>query len=1373
MLRSRPMAGGLVASAVLFSNALVTARASQDYSVTASNDDGSPGTLRWAIQQAEKDGTDSTITINVASISLASNLPGINAGRLVITGKACLIKANGTSGLQISSSQVTVQDLILDGAQYGVQLQNASSCVLSHVTVRNGSSNGAGLSLAASSDNVVKDCLFDDCPSQGILLQGGSSRNTIGPGNLIRNNDSGIVLYKNASDNNVFGAEIVNCNSVTISVTDGSTRNVVGPGNNLHDNSGTCILVDAPSNQLTGSTIKNCSSFGIYVGSQGSGTLIDGNSIDGCGSGGVYTKGASGVIVQHNEVLSCKGFFGVALESSPNATIGPDNAIALCDEGGVSLRDSDPCVVKQNGAIVLNFGPGLVVSSTKPRNQQGEILVESNAFILNPTGVSLSWGCQNVRVRSNRFTANIAQGVEILGDVQNEATWLGHNVEGNLFQGNGYTGISTYFASGVAMTCNLMDGAQGPGIDMQSGGVADQIKWNIIRNNAVGIALVLSHDTVVEGNYLDANDTGVHYEADDNTLRNNVIRGSRLAGLSGFSANSAMVFVNNTVVDNGVGLSGSGTGFNNIFFYNDYTDLAYVPGLSVDYCDIGGFLGGNPKSKSNFSLQPSFRDRGQGDFHLLDGSPCRNKGLNGAPRLPSTDFDASPFTPGDPRILEGVIDVGADEFSSSYVMGDRGGWAGFAIAHMRGFSPSQIPGSKGGFDLLRRFRDDGHSDAWGGPHIYDVTNLNDTGPGSLREAMLMANRDQGPSTINFAASLRGTIWLTYNLPNLADVFGGTDLEGTLESDGVTPKIKIACASNLFCSVFTIRTAHNIVRNLEVDVSVDALQLYGLARQNLLENVRIRNTQGGLGFGIVGADDNVFRRCVASNNLLPGYIIEFGAERNVLEDCRSESHATAPGVAFISAGDNTLLGTRPGASVFSGNASGIVVLGGSQNNTIGPNVTVSQNGWSVPAGVGVSLQGALTDGNVVTNVDVDDTNGPGIQVGTFASDNQIVSCTITKSAGSAVSLSSAPSTLVQNSTLIGRSGRADMVLGCFGWSPSLRIEANHVTGAGSAHGIYLEQASQAAVIANQVDGTFAQWGAGIALWEQCDGAVVQANVVGTTQGSSPDTGIYVRDAVSSVVMQNIVHVGNSNGQAHDTGILVGELGNFSVIGPDNVVDGVVATGDATGIALNGNDLGPSGVRIAQNRIAGNGLFATGLSALNLGDDLVVDSNDVTGCADFAMLVGPIASMRIVNNTIHANPNAVGIQLPWDSGGNQPQVMFNTVVCSDVPISGDGRVWFNIFWNNDSLASFNKNRADVHCNDVQGRASLGLPTDNAEIDPQFVNSSCASGDYHLSSSSPVIDYKCNAGKAPPSRPNHDMDSDARPKKADYDLGKDERP
>jgi hypothetical protein len=77
------------------------------------------------------------------------------------------------------------------------------------------------------------------------------------------------------------------------------------------------------------------------------------------------------------------------------------------------------------------------------------------------------------------------------------------------------------------------------------------------------------------------------------------------------------------------------------------------PTASVSYSNVGFGLF-NP-GVGVISADPLFIDGPGGDFHLSSISPCKNAGAPGTAGLPATDLD------GAPRIVGGIVDMGADE----------------------------------------------------------------------------------------------------------------------------------------------------------------------------------------------------------------------------------------------------------------------------------------------------------------------------------------------------------------------------------------------------------------------------------------------------------------------------------------------------------------------------------------------------------------------------------------------------------------------------------------------------------------------------------------------------------------------------------------
>jgi hypothetical protein len=76
----------------------------------------------------------------------------------------------------------------------------------------------------------------------------------------------------------------------------------------------------------------------------------------------------------------------------------------------------------------------------------------------------------------------------------------------------------------------------------------------------------------------------------------------------------------------------------------------------ITFCDIDQTLSVNDRIHDNIRQDPLFVDPSSGDLHIDDFSPCIDAGTNNTPWLLETDFD------GDPRIINGDVDMGADEF---------------------------------------------------------------------------------------------------------------------------------------------------------------------------------------------------------------------------------------------------------------------------------------------------------------------------------------------------------------------------------------------------------------------------------------------------------------------------------------------------------------------------------------------------------------------------------------------------------------------------------------------------------------------------------------------------------------------------------------
>lgn len=250
---------------------------------------------------------------------------------------------------------------------------------------------------------------------------------------------------------------------------------------------------------------------------------------------------------------------------------------------------------------------------------------------------------------------------------------------------------------------------------------------------------------------------------------------------------------------------------------------------------------------------------------------------------------------------------------------------------------------------------------------FTVTNLNDSGAGSLRAAISAANANAGPDIIIF--SVAGTINVLSQLPDLGDPSGGTTIDGTTAPGfvmGGPPVVVLkGPGTGSFVRGVKITSANNEVRALQIGAFSWAIEISGAAASG---NVIVGSYLGTDGAVAVDAANGVVIDGASNNRIgTDGDGVNDAAERNII------SGNSGNGVRIIgsSATGNIVAGNFIGTD-----ATGTVALGNlgqagvqlisASNNRIGTDGNgmgdlAERNIISGNKGAGVSMSGS---GNVV-------------------------------------------------------------------------------------------------------------------------------------------------------------------------------------------------------------------------------------------------------------------------------------------------------------------------------------------------------------------------------------------------------------------------
>ncbi len=254
---------------------------------------------------------------------------------------------------------------------------------------------------------------------------------------------------------------------------------------------------------------------------------------------------------------------------------------------------------------------------------------------------------------------------------------------------------------------------------------------------------------------------------------------------------------------------------------------------------------------------------------------------------------------------------------------------------------------------------------------YTVTKSDDSGGGTLRDAINWAQSHTGPDEIHFSISSDPgcvadvcTIQLASPLPTLTNVVGliidGYTQPGAEPPDGSNAaELKIVIDGNLN-SCFVVTGAQHLIRGLVIQNCYHGVEITG---SNAHDNVIAGNHIGTdvYGSSATGNRHGVYIRAGAHDNTIGG---DEPAERNVISG-NTYYGVWIEGSSYANTVSANYIGTRAGGtSALPNNYSGVHITSGSQN-TIGGDAAGEGNVISGNGHYGVRIRGSNTGNNVVS------------------------------------------------------------------------------------------------------------------------------------------------------------------------------------------------------------------------------------------------------------------------------------------------------------------------------------------------------------------------------------------------------------------------
>ena len=406
-------------------------------------------------------GTDKTDTPDIGNLGpgvIVENSPGAVIGADTFEAGGNVISGHeGTSlfgaGIIVRGSQST--DVKILGNRIGTDfagvnpLGNEDGIVILD--------NGQGTPSKA----IVRGNVISGNRVSGVTIAEGAFGNTVADNYIGTNatvaelgNVTG-VLIQDAPNNTIGGSDVASANRIVFNHDGVIILNSKATGNTVANNVITANTVFGVLVQFTsGATISdnrisaNARGIGIL---KSAGTNILGNFIG--------TNSVGDAPQANTEV-------GIIVESSPDTVIGADsfagggNLISGNGGAGIELRGG-----QSTGAVIIGNRIGSDVSGQKPLgNRHGILLIASPGFGGAPSGATIS---------NNLIAANERNGITISDGASNNTIGGATAAAGNQIQQNGLAGVAVESTAGTgnAILSNITLANGGLGIDLGATGV--------------------------------------------------------------------------------------------------------------------------------------------------------------------------------------------------------------------------------------------------------------------------------------------------------------------------------------------------------------------------------------------------------------------------------------------------------------------------------------------------------------------------------------------------------------------------------------------------------------------------------------------------------------------------------------------------------------------------------------------------------------------------------------------------------------------------------------------------------------------------------------------------------------------------------------